>query len=79
MNIPFAALEAGARALARYNCELWDNDPDRWRAYFTDEARAAFLAMIEAWEGMAIKDLDDNTMARSDALILPLTEKTDDQ
>ena len=52
MNIPAAALEAGARALARYNCEQWDNDPDRWRTYFTDEARAAFLAMIEAWPGM---------------------------
>ena len=52
IRIPAAALEAGARALARYNCEQWDNDPDRWRAYFTDEARAAFLAILEAWPGM---------------------------
>ena len=71
MNIPAAALEAGARALARYNCEKWDNDPDRWRAYFTDEARAAFLAMINAWPGMQ----HDNYV-----IILPLpTEASDDK
>lgn len=75
ITIPAAALEAGARALARYNCEQWDNDPDRWRAYFTDEARAAFLAMIEAWEGMRISWLASN----DGAIVLPLTEASDDQ
>tara|TARA_R110000868_G_scaffold399706_1_gene673668 strand:+ start:283 stop:522 length:240 start_codon:yes stop_codon:yes gene_type:complete len=73
--IPPAALEAGARALARYNCEKWDNDPDRWRAYFTDEARAACMAMLQAWPRMY---RTDSTLF-SPALILPLTEKTDDK
>ena len=74
IKIPAAALEAGARALAQYNCELWDNDPDRWRAYFTDEARAAFRAMIEAWPGMFVNG-DDEAVD----IILPLpTEASDD-
>ena len=71
-NIPPEALEAGARALARYNCEKWDNDPDRWRAYFTDEARTACLAMLEAWPGMRQRpfwDLMTNT--RHTEIILP--------
>lgn len=70
ITIPPAALEAGARALARYNCEQWDNDPDRWRAYFADEARAAFLAIVEAWPGMQ----HDNYV-----IVLPLTEKPSDE
>ena len=74
MNIPAAALEAGARALARYNCEQWDNDPDRWRAYFTDEARAACLAMIEAWPGMRVSWLASN----DGAIVLPLPTEASD-
>ena len=70
ITIPPEALEAGARALARYNCEQWDNDPDRWGTYFTDEARAAFLAVLEAWPGMQ----HDNYV-----IVLPLTEKPNDQ
>ena len=74
IRIPAAALEAGARALARYNCEQWDNDPDRWRAYFADEARAAFLAIVENWEG----GLTDQSLG---PIILPLPpqENSDDQ
>ena len=71
-NIPPEALEAGARALARYNCEQWDNDPDRWSAYFTDEARAACLAMLEAWPGMRQRPFWDlMTHARHVEIILP--------
>ena len=72
-KVPPAALEAGARALARYNCEQWDNDPDRWRAYFTDEARAAFLAMINAWPGMRIDDT--YRWLSNAAIILPMEDK----
>ena len=71
-NIPPEALEASARALARYNCERWDNDPDRWRAYFTDEARAAITAALDAWPGMRQRpfwDLMTNT--RHTEIILP--------
>lgn len=45
-NIPPAALEAGARALAR-GIEIEDYWP-----YYKDDARAAFVAMVTAWEGM---------------------------
>ena len=72
IKIPNEALEAGARALARYNCEKWDNDPDRWRAYFTDEARAAITAALDAWPGMRQRpfwDLMTNT--RHTEIILP--------
>ena len=58
-NIPPEALEAGARALARYNCEQWDNDPDRWSAYFTDEARAAITAALGAWPGAYEEYMND--------------------
>ena len=80
MNIPAAALEAGARALARYNCEQWDNDPDRWRAYFTDEARAAFLAMINAWPGMHFTEFDDgqNAVQLRREITLPLPQENPD-
>ena len=81
-NIPDEALEAGARALARYNCEKWDNDPDRWSAYFTDEARAACLAMIEAWPGMEQDQLfhgfTDGTHYFQPRLILPLPTENPD-
>ena len=71
-NIPPAALEAGARALARYNCEKWDNDPDRWRAYFTDEARAAITAALDAWPGMRQRPFwDMMTNTRHTEIILP--------
>ena len=72
IKIPDEVVEAGARALARYNCEKWDNDPDRWRAYFTDEARAAITAALDAWPGMRQRpfwDLMTNT--RHTEIILP--------
>jgi hypothetical protein len=80
ITIPPAALEAGARALARYNCEQWDNDPDRWRAYFTDEARAAFLAMIEAWPNrVTVKDDGRRQTYIIPAIILPLPTEASDE
>ena len=79
ITIPPAALEAGARALARYNCEQWDNDPDRWRAYFTDEARAAIAAALEAWPGMSqLAENDSASIREMAALILPLPQEASD-
>jgi hypothetical protein len=74
ITIPPAAMEAGARALARYNCEKWDNDPDRWRAYFTDEARACGLAMLEAWPGMI-----HGKYFAEPSIILPLPQDNSDE
>lgn len=59
IKIPPAALEAGARALAdayyrnctdgRLTMADTDDTPEDWYV----EARAAFLAMVEAWPGMS--------------------------
>ena len=68
MNIPPEALEAGARAITMALI-LAVEDDCRALALTDDEraelARAAFLAMIEAWEGMQ----HDNYV-----IVLPLTE-----
>ena len=71
MNIPAAALEAGARAITMALI-LAVEDDCRALALTDDEraelARAAFLAMIEAWEGMRISWLASN----DGAIVLPL-------
>lgn len=70
IHIPPAALEAGARAICDANG--WPHS----KAMFCDEvARAAFVAMVEAWEGMRIKSDPYNGLD----IVLPLTEKTDDK
>ena len=71
IKIPPAALEAGARAIAeslrtaRITLESEDG--------YKPEARAAFLAMLEAWSGMRISWLALN----DGAIVLPLTEASD--
>ena len=70
MNIPAAALEAGAKELAmQCRCAMACD----WRNHL-DDARAAFLAMIEAWPGRT-----RDYMRVEDNIILPLTEASDDQ
>ena len=72
MNIPAAALEAGARAIekslktARITLESEDG--------YKPEARAAFIAMLEAWEGMRISWLASN----DGAIVLPLPQEARD-
>ena len=77
MNIPAAALEAGARAITMALILAVEEDC-RALALTDDErtelARAAFLAMIEAWEGMRISWLASN----DGAIVLPLTEASDE-
>ena len=71
MNIPAVALEAGARAITMALILAVEEDC-RALALTDDErtelARAAFLAMIEAWEGMRISWLSSN----DGAIVLPL-------
>ena len=69
ITIPAAALEAGARTLCNEQRLCWHGLTTQAQDIIRGEARAAFLAMIEAWEGMQ----HDNYV-----IILPLTEKTDD-
>ena len=73
ITIPTAALKAGARALAR-GIEIEDYWP-----YYKDDARAAFLAMLEAWPG--VRHYPDMEVFASKArIILPLPhENSDDQ
>ena len=78
ITIPPAALEAGARAIYLTFTEVnigdgedhWERLLPQYRAEYRAQARAACLAMIEAWEGMQ----HDNYV-----IILPLTEASDEQ
>ena len=81
MNIPAAALEAGARAITMALI-LAVEDDCRALSLTDDEraelARAACLAMINAWPGMATEFRRDSYMGwDGNLIILPLTEKTD--
>jgi len=70
ITIPPAALEAGARAIA---VDGGIADPE-WR-FYKEAARAAFLAMLEAWPGMYTRADEPD---RSDtAIILPLSPQED--
>ena len=69
ITIPAAALEAGARTLCHEQRIFWHGLRSEAQDIIRGEARAAFIAMIEAWEEMQ----HDNYV-----IILPLTEKTDD-
>ena len=69
MNIPPAALEAGARALCNEQRLFWPDLTKDEHDIIRGEARAAFLAIVEAWPGMWVGpfELGEGTM-----LILPL-------
>ena len=80
MNIPPAALEAGARAIAEKNFFGSDLMSPRLREHHQVLARAAFEAMVENWDGAFKNRSGDYAMLRSaDALILPLMEKPNDK
>ena len=79
ITIPPDALEAGARAMKEaVGAESLDASEER--AYRL-MARAAFLAMIEAWPGMSqLAENDSASIREMAALILPLpAEASDDQ
>lgn len=71
ITIPPAALEAGATVINDYGVTPMSNE---------DLARAAFEAMVGAWPGLQrVKGyFTHDTDYYEPALILPLTEKTDD-
>lgn len=81
IHIPPAALEAGARALAavRMPNYTWDDLDREMHDYLRGDARAAFLAMIAAWEGMKLTPWwEFTTHKRRVDLILPLPQETPD-
>ena len=75
ITIPPEALEAGARAIekslrtARITLESEDG--------YKPEARAAFLAMLEAWPGMTLHQQDIN--AEYSYFVLPLLQEVSDE
>ena len=89
ITIPPAALEAGARAIYLTFTEVnigdgedhWERLLPQYRAEYRAQARAAFLAMIEAWPKGGIHVPVGAGEPRKSftlpALILPLTENPD--
>jgi hypothetical protein len=75
IRIPPAALEAGARAIekslktARITLESEDG--------YKPEARAACIAMLEAWPGMTLHQQDIN--AEYSYFVLPLPQEASDE
>lgn len=91
IKIPPSALEKGARAAHdqwRHECAVSDNEPvENWREWadlelaeqlgWTAHARAAFLAIVEAWPGAEEHNFDGWTHA--EGLVLPLTQENSDE
>lgn len=76
IHIPPAALEAGARAICAGN--KWGEPCATPCSDCLPEARAAFLAIVEAWEGMKLTPWwEFTTHKRRVDLVLPLPEKVD--
>lgn len=95
ITIPPAALEAGARAAYEERCRRishgrfppWEQLDRAWKDDHRAEARAACLAMLEAWpgrkdewrDGFRFDPLPHGTALRYATIILPLTENPDDK
>lgn len=75
IHIPPAALEAGARRVALLlDWDDWETMHEADRELCRVIARAAFVAMVSNWPGMAtIKEDDRVTVA---AVYLPLPQET---
>ena len=78
ITIPPAALEAGARAICEMEygaCDGGDTNPCSC-TYWAAHARAAFLAIVENWEGAkTIRDDGRRQTYAIPALILPLPQE----
>ena len=78
MNIPPAALEAGARALCNEQRLFWPDLTKDEHDIIRGEARAAFLAMVEAWPNgnlhVPVGAGEPRKSFTLPALILPITE-----
>lgn len=74
ITIPPAALEAGVRTLCNEQRLFWHGLTTEAQDIIRGEARAAFLAILEAWEGMRISWLASN----DGAIVLPLPQENSD-
>ena len=80
IRIPPAALEAGARAFIGYGVDaaVWDHLGDAYKNQLQKEMSAAFLAMLEAWPGMATYSAGMNGPYPYIILPLPPQENRDE-
>ena len=79
ITIPPAALEAGARTLCNEQRLFWHGLRSEAQDIIRREARAVFIAMIEAWPGMSqLAENDSASIREMAALILPLPEASDE-
>ena len=78
--IPPAALEAGARTLCSEQRIFWHGLTAQAQEIIRREARAVFIAMIEAWEGVSqLAENDSASIREMAALILPLPQEASDE
>ena len=75
IKIPPAALEAATRTLCNEQRLFWHGLRSEAQDIIRGEARAVCLAMLTAWPGMRVSWLASN----DGAIVLPLTEASDDQ
>ena len=80
ITIPPAALEAGARTLCNEQRLFWHGLTKEARNIIRREARAVFIAMIEAWPGMSqLEENDSASIREMAAIILPLPTEASDE
>ena len=80
ITIPPAALEAGARTLCSEQRIFWHGLTAQAQDIIRAEARVAFLAMLENWEGMSqLEENDSASIREMAALILPLPTEASDE
>ena len=77
ITIPPAALEAGARTLCNEQRIFWHGLTTQAQDIIRGEARAAFLAMLENWEGMTWACRGKGTPPH--LLFLPLPQEASDE
>ena len=76
IKIPPAALEAGARTLCNEQRLFWHGLRSEAQDIIRREARAVFIAMIEAWPGMGqLEENDSASIREMAALVLPLPQE----
>ena len=79
--IPPAALEAGARAIKQWLAYTLDKDTrasELTDGEHAELARAAFVAMVEAWPGARVQE-PHSIKWYPTVIILPLMENPDDK
>lgn len=70
---------ACAFGLEMTDYEPWDDLPQERRDELISEARAAALALLEAWPGMLYRHTPNDPRGDRPAIILPLMETDNDQ